>query len=167
MKSEHREIARDVVKGAVAGATATWLMGYVTSWMYRREDPEAKRLEERARGGMTAYERAADKGAELADVQLSTPTRQQAGAALHWATGIIAGAIYAVARRRWRPAAGTGGLRFGTTFFLTVDELMNPLLGFTPGPQVFPWQAHARGFAGHAAFGATTELVLKGLDRVA
>jgi hypothetical protein len=48
-----------------------------------------------------------------------------------------------------------------------IDELMNPPLGLTPGPQAFPWQAHARGFSGHLAFGLTSELVLEGLDRVA
>ncbi|MCA1673436.1 MAG: DUF1440 domain-containing protein, partial [Actinobacteria bacterium] len=59
------------------------------------------------------------------------------------------------------------GLAFGTGFSLLVDELMNPLLGLTPGPRAFPWQAHARGLGGHLAFGATTELVLEGFDRVA
>lgn len=44
---------------------------------------------------------------------------------------------------------------------------MNPLLGFTPGPRAFPWQAHARGLGGHLAFGLTSDLILDGLDRVA
>ena len=30
-----------------------------------------------------------------------------------------------------------------------VDEGLNPALGLTPGPDRFPWQAHARGLAGH------------------
>jgi uncharacterized membrane protein YagU involved in acid resistance len=72
-----------------------------------------------------------------------------------------------VLRRRWRASAAARGLTFGTAFFLVVDELMNPLLGFTPGPRAFPWQAHARGFGGHLAFGAASELALQGLDRVA
>jgi uncharacterized membrane protein YagU involved in acid resistance len=47
-----------------------------------------------------------------------------------------------------------------------MDELMNPLLGFTPGPQAFPWQAHARGLGGHVVFGLATEGVLQVLDRM-
>ena len=53
------------------------------------------------------------------------------------------------------------------TTIRVIDELMNPVLGFAPGPQVFPWQAHARGLGGHLVFGLTSELVLEGLDRVA
>lgn len=164
----HRhEIGADILKGAIAGAAATWLMGQVTTWMYEREDPQARAREDRARRGLTAYERAAQKGAELAGVELSRAARGRAGSAIHWATGIAAGAAYAVLRRRWRAVAAARGLTFGAAFFLVVDELMNPLLGFTPGPQAFPWEAHARGFAGHLTFGAASELALQGLDRVA
>ena len=160
-------IGVDIVKGAIAGAAATWLMGQVTAWMYEREDRQARAREDRARGGTTAYEGAAEKGAELVNVQLSEEARGQAGSAIHWATGIGAGIAYALLRRRWDRVAAGKGLPFGTAFFLTVDELTNPLLGLTPGPQAFPWQAHARGLGGHLAFGLATELALEGLDRVA
>jgi hypothetical protein len=162
----HRTIAVDVLKGALAGAAATWVMQQLTSWLYEREEAGARQREDHARGGKTAFERAAEEGARRADVQLSDATRRRLGTAIHWATGITAGALYAVTRRRTKGVAAADGLPFGTLFFLTVDELMNPLFGFTPGPRMFPWQAHARGFAGHLAFGATTEFMLKGLDRV-
>jgi hypothetical protein len=164
---ENRHIGVDIIKGAIAGAAATWFMGQVTTWMYEHEDRQAREREDRARGGVPAYERAAEKAADLADVRLSKKARSQVGNGIHWATGIAAGVAYAVLRRQWRGAASGKGLPFGTAFFLTVDELMNPLLGFTPGPQAFPWQAHARGFGGHLAFGPTSELILEGLDRVA
>lgn len=165
MHHNHR-IATDVVKGALAGAAATWLMGQVTTWMYDHEDRQAREREDRARGGVSAYARAAEKGAALIDVQLSEQTRARVGSGIHWATGIAAGVTYALLRRQRRGVAAVKGLPFGAAFFLTVDELMNPLLGFTPGPRAFPWQAHARGLGGHLAFGLTSELVLEGLDRV-
>lgn len=165
MRDSH--IGLDIVKGAIAGAAATWLMGQVTTRMYAREDRQAREREDRARGGVSAYERAAEKGAALVNVQLPETTRGQVGNAVHWATGIGAGITYALLRRRWDGVTAGKGLPFGTAFFLTVDELMNPLLGLTPGPQAFPWQAHARGLGGHLTFGLTTELVLEGLDRVA
>ena len=43
---------------------------------------------------------------------------------------------------------------------------MNPVLGLTPGPMAFPWQAHARGLAGHLAYGVTSNAVLDAVDRV-
>ena len=157
----------DIVKGVIAGAVATWVMGQATTWMYEHEKREARDREDRARGGLTAYERAAEKAAGLANVELSKERRSQVGSAIHWATGIGAGVAYAILRRQWQGASVAKGLPFGTAFFLTVDELLNPLLGFTPGPDAFPWQAHARGLGGHVVFGVTSELVLEGLDRVA
>jgi hypothetical protein len=167
MRGHSDHVVVDIIKGAAAGATATWMMGHVTTWMYEREDREAREREDRARGDLTAYERAAEKGAGLLGVQLSEKTRGQVGGGIHWATGIGAGLAYALLRRRWRSVAAGKGLPFGVAFFLIVDELMNPLLGITPGPRAFPWEAHARGLGGHVAFGVTSELILEGLDRVA
>lgn len=164
---ENASMAGDILKGAIAGAAATWLMGRVTTWMYEREDTSAREREDRVRGDATAYERAAETAAALVETPLSKDARSRAGNVIHWAVGTAAGAAYAVLRRRWRTVAAGKGLSFGATFFLTVDELMNPLFGFTPGPRAFPWQAHARGLGGHLAYGITTELVLEGLDRVA
>ncbi|HVH11643.1 MAG TPA: hypothetical protein VM759_01255, partial [Longimicrobium sp.] len=67
-------------------------------------------------------------------------------------------------RRRVPGADAAAGLAFGTFFFLAMDETANPLLGVTPGPRAFPWQAHARGLAGHAVFGAVTDAVLSLTD---
>jgi uncharacterized membrane protein YagU involved in acid resistance len=162
-----RNIAVDLLKGAIAGAVATWTMDQVTTWMYERESAEAKERENQARQGGTAYGAAAEKTAALVNVELSEDQRSQAGSAIHWATGIGAGALYGVLRRRWPAVSRARGLPFGTGFFLVVDELLNPVLGLTPGPKAFPWQTHARGLGGHLAFGLTTETVLEGLDRVA
>ena len=69
-----------------------------------------------ARAGVSAYERAAEKIGSQADVALSDSARQGAGSAIHWATGIAAGALYAIARKRWQGVARTGGLPFGAGF---------------------------------------------------
>ncbi len=162
-----RSVTSDLVKGALAGAAATWAMGRVTTWLYERENEAARQLEDRARGGNTAYGIAAEKLAIVARLDLSDPTRQKAGTAIHWLLGIGAGAAYGVLRRRWPAAAALKGLPFGAVFFVAMDEIANAALGLTPGPLSFPWQAHARGLGGHLTFGAASELVLEGLDRVA
>lgn len=160
-------VVGDIVKGALAGAAATWLMTQATTWMYEQEPDEAKQRENEARSDRSAYEVAAEKAAAVAGMELSQEQRGQAGLAIHWATGIGAGIVYALLRRRAPAVRAANGLAFGTGFYVVVDEILNPVLGLTPGPQAFPWQAHARGLGGHLAFGATTELVLEGLDRVA
>jgi hypothetical protein len=164
--SSPRDVAIDLLQGAVAGAAATWVMGRVTTQLYRWEGREVRAREERTNRESSSTGAAADKLAAMAGAALTANQRERAGEAIHWAIGTAAGAAYALLRRRWPSAAKMGGVPFGAGFFLVGDELMNPLLGLTPGPSAYPWQAHARGLAGHLTFGATTELILGGLDRI-
>lgn len=164
---ERRDLLTDAVRGAVAGVAATWVMGKVTTFLYEREDERAREAEDRARGGKTAYGVAAEKAAGLAGRELSDEERKKAGAAVHWALGASAGAVYGMMRDRAPGTDAGAGTLFGVAFWLAVDEGANAALGLTPGPRAFPWQAHARGLAGHLALGAATDLSLRLLDGVA
>jgi hypothetical protein len=155
-----------LIAGAAAGAAATWVMGKVTTWLYDNESIGARQLEDAARGGTTAYGAAAAKLAEASGVEITAEQRDTAGAGLHWALGVAGGAGYALARKRWPEVAAMYGVAFGLGFFLVFDELLNPVLGLTPGPAAFPWQAHARGLAGHLAYGVANNVVLDVVDRV-
>jgi hypothetical protein len=162
-----RALMTDLLKGAVAGALATRVMNWTTTRLYEREPEAVQKRENEARGGQGAYVNAAEVLARTAGWELRDEAKGRGGTAIHWTTGVIAGMKYAVFRRRWPVAAAGFGLPFGAAFFLVVDELMNPLLGLTPGPAEFPWQTHARGLGGHLAFGATNEAALRALDRIA
>ena len=166
MRKEHG-LDEDLIKGAIAGAVATWVMGKVTNTMYQREDRGARRQEDDAREGKTAYGVAAEKAGELLGEPSSKEQNEQVGAAIHWALGIGAGAVYAVLRRRFNAVGRVAGLGFGTAFWAVVDEGLVPALGLTPGPRAFPWQTHARGLAGHLTFGTVTDGALRVLDAVA
>ena len=165
-RTRRHTVGEDLVKGAIAGAVATFVMGRITSLMYQREGRQARKREDAARGGGTAYGTAAEKGAELVGRHLTREEREQAGSAIHWALGMGAGAAYAVARRRLAFLGSTVGAAFGTGFWAFVDEGVVPALGLTPGPLAFPWQAHARGLVGHLTFGTVTDGTLRLLDRV-
>lgn len=165
-RTRRHTVGEDLVKGAIAGAVATFVMGKITNLMYQREDRRARKQEDQVRGGDTAYGTAAEKGAQLVGRSLTREQREQAGSALHWALGIGAGAAYAVVRRRLAFLGSTVGTAFGTAFWGFVDEGVVPVLGLTPGPLAFPWQAHARGLVGHLTFGTVTDGTLRALDRV-
>lgn len=166
-RNGQRNLAGDVVKGALAGAAATWIMGQVTTYLYENESGQAREAEDEARGGKTAYGVAAEKVASAMGRDLSEDELKQAGAAIHWVLGAGAGAVYGALRNRL-PAADLGnGLLFGAAFWAVVDEGANTALGLTPGPTEFPWQTHARGLTGHLVFGVAADAVLRALDRVA
>jgi hypothetical protein len=158
---------RRVVEGALAGAAATWVLDKVTSALYERESNAVRERENRARGGTAAFEVAAQKLAHLGGRQLGTQQRQRYGQAIHWGRGAAAGAAYALLRERLPASPLARALLFGTAFWLAADELANPLLGLTPGPGAFPWQTHARGLAGHLAYGAIADAAYSTLERVA
>lgn len=161
-----RNLVTDIALGAAAGLAATWVMGYVTSYLYENEDDAAREREDSARGGKTAYGVAAEKAAAMTGTALSDEQRQQLGSQIHWVLGAGAGAAYGAMRHRV-PAADAGyGLVFGTAFWGLIDEGANTALGLTPAPAAFPWQAHARGLTGHLVFGVVTETILDTADRL-
>jgi hypothetical protein len=160
-------VSRDLLKGAIAGAVATFVMGKVTGYMYEHEDRDARRKEDEVRGGRSSYEAAAEKAASAAGTSLDRRQRQQLGSAVHWALGMGAGAAYAVLRRKFQGLGSAAGTAFGTGFWAFMDEGLVPALGLTPGATAFPWQAHARGLVGHLTFGTVTDSTLRLLDRVA
>jgi uncharacterized protein DUF1440 len=167
MRRRYRStVSRDLVKGAIAGAVATWVMGKVTTYLYQRENPSARRVEDEARGGKTAYAAAADRTAALLGKSLNERQRDRLGSAIHWALGIGTGAMYAVLRRRFDRVGKLGGTGFGTAFWAVVDEGLVSLLGLTPPPPRFPWQTHARGLAGHLTFGTVTDATLRALEPI-
>ncbi len=156
----NRNMVSDLTRGALAGTAATWVMGQVTSYLYKHENEEAQKAENEARGGKTAYGVAAEKAAETVGEELSEKKRKKAGQKIHWALGIGAGAAYGALRGRVRGVGCGRGLAFGAGFYLLMDEGANPALGLTPGPMAFPWQTHARGLAAHLVFGLVADLVL-------
>ena len=168
MRTRTRSTVRlDLIKGAIAGAVATWVMGKVTGTMYAREDRGARRQEDDVRGGKTAYGVAAERAAVALGATLDDRRREQLGSALHWALGIGAGATYALLRRRFQSLGRGSGIGFGTMFWAAVDERLVPALGLAAGPRAFPWQTHARGLAGHLTFGTITDRTLRVLDAIA
>jgi uncharacterized membrane protein YagU involved in acid resistance len=166
-RSNGHGIGEDLIKGAIAGLVATWVMGKVTDVLYEREDRWARRDEDDARGGKTAYGALAEKAAASVGSTLSDENRERMGSLVHWALGVGSGAVYAVLRRRFNAIGRAAGVGFGTMFWAAVDEGLVPALGLTPGPRAFPWQAHARGLAGHLTFGTVTDGTLRLLDAVA
>jgi predicted 2-oxoglutarate/Fe(II)-dependent dioxygenase YbiX len=100
LRQHSDSVLADAARGALAGAAATWVMGQVTSYLYEQEAKEARRQEDEAREGKTAYGVAAEKAAEAVGQELSKEQRKQVGSAIHWGLGVGAGAAYGALRGR-------------------------------------------------------------------
>jgi hypothetical protein len=151
-------------RGLIVGLCATQALDWVSIWLYERESPRLRRAENRARGGLHAYEVAVDRMARAIG---RAPTRRQLstwGWRFHKLFGLLGGVGYLALRRAY-PRVGWGkGIGFGTAFFVIVDELLVPLLQLTPGPRAFSWKVHARGALSHLAYGVAAETAARLLD---
>lgn len=156
-----------LARGALAGAVAWIAMDQTLQAIYDRESAVVRSRERRARGGVPALEVLAERLAALKGLPLSPEERAAHGTVLQWVVGIGAGMLYATFREHV-PGRGTSrGLVFGVAFWLVVDETLTPMAGLAPGPAAFPWQTHARGFAGHLVFGVAADTTLRAFDRIA
>ncbi len=183
MSREPRPILTNMLLGAVAGATASYVMAQVTHHLDEHQTRRAKEQEAEANRGKRASDGdventpgmveqrgawglssggsiAVEKVARMAGKELTSEERMGFEIALNVGLSMGVGAVYALLRHRI-PGANLGhGLIFGTTFWLLVDEVGNTVLGLTPPATEFPWQTHMRGLAGHMVFGMVAETVL-------
>jgi len=160
MRSNGRPLAADIVLGAAAGAAATWAMDAVTTLLYEREPEQVKKRENKARGSKTPSEKIAEK---LSD---SKAQRKRIGSAIHWSIGVSSGAFYGLLRNRSRYVGLGSGLAYGLAMYLALDEGLLTVTKLSPPPGAFPWQAHARGLAGHLVLGAILDGVFDVADLI-
>jgi hypothetical protein len=160
-------VVADVLKGALAGGIATWVMGKVTSYMWEHGDPEARQRSVEVTQGQYVPDRAAQKAAALLRLGLDKHEEQKLAHTMHWGLGLTAGATYALLRRAVPQAAHAQGLLFGLGFWALVDEAATVLFGLAKPPQAYPWQDHVRGLVGHLAYGVVADSTLDLLDRAA
>jgi hypothetical protein len=147
-----KELIADAALVGIGGFGAAKVMGKATTAMYEQMTDEAKEQEEEASYGV-AYNVAAKKTAALAGKELSEDQASKAGNALHYGLALGWVPIYMVARRRFGMTPFGAGVASGLSMSVLVDEIANPLLGFTPPPQKYPLVSHLRGLAGHLVYG--------------
>lgn len=184
-----RSAAVDVLLGAAAGAAGVWAMDRVGWFLYNREDPDAIARELQARrgeggveysgaekealdrqppsqpGGKDVAHAGVEKVAWITGIDVRTSQPNAAGIALHYALGVVPGALYGVIRRQLPVLQAGGGAFYGLCLFVLMDEVAAPALGLASGPRDYPWQAHARGAVAHVVLGVATEGLLRVVDR--
>ncbi len=162
MKTE--DFAGDVLKGAVAGAVATWVMGRATTWFWEHESVASQAKYKEVTGEKYVPERAAEKLENLVGLHRSKEQHQTLAQVNHWAVGIGAGIAYSLLKRQNKLVSTGRGLLFGAAFSALFDEGLTVLTGLAEPPQKYPWQAHTRGLFGHLVYGAIADATLNVLE---
>lgn len=154
-----------ILKGAVAGIAATWVLDRV-DWAMWDAEPSTTRAETRRvrPGGLDPAHVAANRLARAFGRELNPQQPHPLGIALHYSFATVPTIAYALMRHREPVVAAGFGALYGLTATLVEDEGLNPLMGLARPPQEYPWQDHARGVVAHLALGAVAEGVLRLLD---
>jgi hypothetical protein len=163
-KTAAKLLENRLVQGAVVGAVASQALDRIGTWLYDHEPRSTRKEEDQARGGRHVYEVAVSQFAGLLGKTLTRAQEQQYGWRFHQAFGLLTGLAYVAARKRSNKVGLGRGLLFGTAFFLLVDELMMPVLRWSPGPAKFGWKVHARGAISHLAYGVAAETAYRALE---
>lgn len=157
---ETKDLIADVALVGAAGYGAAKVMGKATTFMYEQQTDAAKKQEEDASYGV-AYDVAAQKTAGLLGTELSQDQAGRAGVAIHYALSFGWVPVYMVLRRRFGMTPFGAGAASGLSMSILVDEIGNPLLGFTPPPQDYPLVSHLRGLAGHLVYGLSVAALVE------
>jgi uncharacterized membrane protein YagU involved in acid resistance len=151
-------VIRDAVRGAIAGAVATWAMDLITTAMYEAQAPEVTKQEEAAQpNGKSSVANLVDRIEAETGIVSPADRRPQIEYGIHYALGILPGAAYGVIRRYVPFVRLARGLAYGLVLFVVNDEFLNTKLGLAGPPEAYPIESHLRGAVGHAVLGVTTE----------
>ena len=115
----------------------------------------------------TATERTADLAFRLiADRRASRAVREAASPVIHLAFGAGAGAVYASAAAVFPLIRAAGGAGYGVALWFAADEIALPAAGLSRPASKYPASARALSLASHLVWVCTTELVLRGIERM-
>jgi len=95
---------------------------------------------------------------------LNSNEKKKAGPIVHYAFGTVVGGVYGATAEKLPEIRKGYGLPFGAAVFVGADEIAVPALGLSPRPlsQTKP-QDHLYSLVSHFVYGATTEIVRRGV----
>ncbi len=177
------DVLKGLVAGTIGGLVASWVMEEFQAFWIKASEAIQESQGNGSKGSSSStqqreqspddgeeQEPATVKAAEMLSEkilghQLAKDKKEIAGAAVHYATGAAAGAIYGAAAEL-APAVAVGtGIPFGTAVWLVVDEGAVSLLGLSKGPTEYPLSTHIYALVSHFVYGLTTEIVRRTLRR--
>jgi uncharacterized membrane protein YagU involved in acid resistance len=182
----------DILKGAVAGLAAGLIAALVMDGVEKvflsgksggqqpgheedanipRYTPEAQHqpympsghIHHQPEEGQTATQKTATALAGAVGVTLNKTQREAGGAAVHLGFAASVGALYG-ALAEVTPVVSIGmGVPYGAAVWLLADETALSLLGLEKPPQHRPASTHAASFGMHLIYGATLDLLRRGI----
>jgi hypothetical protein len=178
-KKERHGVWKGLAAGALGGAVASFAMNQfqaAASRVFETPQHDSSK-KERARQGQgwkehrqphgneeeNATVKAAVAVADAAGVELPEEDKPPAGNAVHYAFGIVTGALYGAVVEQWPKVGIAAGAPFGAAVWLAADEIAVPAAQLSKPPAEYPAHVHAMALGSHLIYGLTTEFMRRGL----
>ena len=145
-------LVKELAASVPAAYAAVRAMDKSTKWFLDRQSEEATEREREVQPEFTTAV-VARKAASMLDVELERDQAKELGKWLHRLVGVSGGPLAVWLMRRGKHPL-TAGLATGLGLWVLLDEALNPIMGFSKPAPEYPIESHARGFVGHAVYGA-------------
>ena len=169
--SRRGSVWKGAVAGAIGGLAASWAMSeFQAAW-----SAIGRRIQENGNSGPEQSDQenksedatmktAGAIGDHVLHRRLTREEKEKASPFVHYAFGASIGGLYGATAEKV-PDVKTGyGLPFGTAVFVGADEVALPALGLAQqSPSETKMHDHIYSLASHLVYGATTELVRRGV----
>ena len=163
-------IWKGTVAGLAGGLAASWVMNEFQAWW----SAAAKKLKQNGNSSESdpqkseesedATMKVAGKISEtLLNRQLSQEEKKKAGPVVHYAFGAAMGGLYGALAEDFPQVKVGFGLPFGAALFICADEIAVPAFGLSQSPLDTKPEDHLYALVSHFVYGATTELVRRGV----
>ena len=172
MARRRKSLWKGAVAGLAGGLVASWVMTEAQTGM----EAIAKKMQQNGKTSEQQKNEQSD-GSEDATVKtakrlshtflhrsLNSSEKEKAGPIVHYAFGTLIGGIYGATAEKVPQIKSGYGLPFGAAIFVGADEIAVPALGLSPKSfsETEP-QEHAYALLSHFVYGATAEIVRRGV----
>lgn len=170
---EDASLLRGVVAGVAGGLAASWVMNMflagvtkTTEAVKQHQHPERQKQQDQQEGEDSTQKVADAVTHTVTGHHLSKEQKKTGGPIVHYAFGGLMGGLYGGIAEYSRPSRVGFGTLFGSALFLGADEIGVPAVGLAKPPTQQPASDQASHWAAHVVYGATVELVRRGMRRM-
>ena len=158
----HQSPLAVIVKGALAGAAGTAVMGAFMERAPGWLEQVGMQMPKGPKGPTapdTPTEAVAERLAEgVAEEPIDDETKEVGGQVVHWSYGAARGAYFGVVQSTFRPPHLIHGTAFGVLVGMVADTVM-PRFGLQVPPKRNPTEINVMHMAAHVVFGLATAAV--------
>lgn len=165
MDRNQDQILNDLNSGYSAKSVATQAIDALGNFIYKNNDEKELRSKNLAHGGRFTYEKAVTLAAQKLHLNLTDEQVKQFGWALHKGIGSLGGKQFSLLSKKFPKVGRLGGLVYGITFFVIIEELLMHLLTTSTEPKKLSWKHNGANILSHVAYGLAVEVGLQMLNK--